>query len=165
MDEVREAFSAQEGSELADWIEGDCSGDYKDTLVRLSKRRCFAFPGSDQGLTIAPPKNQDQAVHLFNKCFNRCCAKKKENPDQAIVISEAEQQQMAVIFSYFGKQSEIAPNLDRQGVWDLTNACGPGFTPGDDGEDLDATFDEWDVSGSGDICWNDFVAEMTVRVN
>jgi hypothetical protein len=45
----------------------------------------------------------------------------------------------------------------------MTNAIG--FPPADDGPDLLATFHEWDSSGTGEICWNDFVVEMTTRVN
>ena len=70
---------------------------------------------------------------------------------------------MGNAFLYYGSLSTCAPNLDIPGLWDLTNACG--FPPGDDGPDLVATFHEWDVSGTGEITWNDFVREMTTRIN
>ena len=70
---------------------------------------------------------------------------------------------MGNAFLYYGSLSSCAPNLDIPGLWDLTNACG--FPPGDDGPDLVATFNEWDVSGTGEITWNDFVREMTTRIN
>ena len=72
-------------------------------------------------------------------------------------------QAMGNAFLYYGSLSSCAPNLDIPGLWDLTNACG--FPPGDDGPDLVATFHEWDVSGTGEITWNDFVREMTTRIN
>ena len=70
---------------------------------------------------------------------------------------------MGNAFLYYGALSSCAPNLDIPGLWDLTNAVG--FPPGDDGPDLVATFHEWDVSGTGEITWNDFVREMTTRIN
>ena len=72
-------------------------------------------------------------------------------------------QAMGNAFLYYGSLSSCAPNLDIPGLWDLTNAVG--FPPGDDGPDLVATFHEWDVSGTGEITWNDFVREMTTRIN
>lgn len=72
-------------------------------------------------------------------------------------------QAMGNAFLYYGALSSCAPNLDIPGLWDLTNAVG--FPPGDDGPDLVATFHEWDVSGTGEITWNDFVREMTTRIN
>ena len=70
---------------------------------------------------------------------------------------------MGNAFLYYGSTSSCAPNLDIPGLWDLTNACG--FPPGDNGPDLVTTFHEWDVSGTGEITWNDFVREMTTRIN
>jgi len=66
-------------------------------------------------------------------------------------------------FFYYGATSSCAPNIDIPGLWALTNAVR--FPPGDDGPDLVATFHEWDVSGTGEITWNDFVREMTTRIN
>ena len=76
---------------------------------------------------------------------------------------EPKSKAMGNAFLYYGSLSSCAPNLDIPGLWDLTNACG--FPPGDNGPDLVATFHEWDVSGTGEITWNDFVREMTTRVN
>eukprot|EP00929_Paragymnodinium_shiwhaense_P059989 TRINITY_DN2_c0_g1_i1.p1 TRINITY_DN2_c0_g1~~TRINITY_DN2_c0_g1_i1.p1 ORF type:complete len:1368 (+),score=446.78 TRINITY_DN2_c0_g1_i1:80-4183(+) len=165
MDEVREAFSAMnDGQDLADWIDGDCGGaDYKDTLIRLARRECLKFPGTDVGIVVQAPPNPENAVLKFNKEFNRLCQKKKNNPDEEVIPTEESEQQMAAVFMYYGGKSSCAPNLDKQGVWDLTNMVG--FPPADDGPDLIATFREWDVSGTGEITWNDFVREMTVRIN
>merc|ERR1712139_408060 len=56
MDEVRAAFSElYDGQDLASWIDGDCSGDYKDTLIRLANRKGDRFSGQEAGLSIAPP--------------------------------------------------------------------------------------------------------------
>jgi len=163
MDEVRDAFRELNGKELSDWIEGDCSGDYKDTLVRLSKRACYKFAGAEAGLTIAAPPSKEHAVFQFNKCFNRLCKQKHKNPGETLVPPEDSQQEMGAVFLYFSSLSSCAPDMDRQGLWDLTNACG--FPPADDGDDLTATFDEWDYSGTGSITWNDFVREMATRIN
>ena len=38
MAEVRRAFAAATGQCLVDWVEGECSGDYKKTLMRLVNR-------------------------------------------------------------------------------------------------------------------------------
>jgi hypothetical protein len=79
------------------------------------------------------------------------------------VIPEEQQQQLGVAFTFFANQCALAPALDMPGLWTMTNAIG--FPPADDGPDLLATFHEWDSSGTGEICWNDFVVEMTTRVN
>jgi len=164
MDEVREHFrESHDGQELAAWIDGDCSGDYKDTLIRLANRRCYKFTGAEAGLTIQAPPNRDEAVIKFNKVFNRLCKQKRGNQADNLVISEDNQQEMGSVFAYFADRSSCAPDLDKQGLWDLTNACG--FPPADDGPDLDLTFDEWDYSGTNQITWNDFVREMATRVN
>jgi hypothetical protein len=167
MDEVRVAFKELVGKELCEWIDGDCSGDYKDTLIRLSKRECYKFAGNEVGLTIQAPPSKEEAVLRFNKTFNRLCREKKKKPDEQLVPSEEAQQEMGCVFLYFGQLSSCAPDLDRRGLWDLTNACGKdvGFCPANDGPDLDDTFNEWDYSGTDQICWNDFVKEMTVRIN
>jgi len=174
MDEVREAFQAKNGKTLAEWIDGDCgNSDYKDTLMRLANRECLKFPGSDVMCTIPPPpkgsgeKGLKAVVRKFNVVFNELCAAKRANEGDELDMTEDQAQEMAGVFSYFGQTSSLKPNLDRQAVWDLTCACGKdvGFCPQNDGEDLDATFDEWNYSGTGEICWNDFVQEMTVRVN
>jgi len=164
MDEVREAFEAANGKTLAEWIDGYCGeADYKDTLMRLSKRDCIKFCGTDVGVTIQTPPKKEDCVIKFNKEFNRLCKKKHDNPDVEVIPSEEAEQNMAAVFMYYGKDSSCSPNLDKKGVWDLTNMCG--FPPGDDGPDLIATFNEWDVSGTGEITWNDFVREMTTRIN
>merc|ERR1719310_2409163 len=103
------------------------------------------------------------AVSRFNKTFNEMCRKKKEKPDEVLVPPEEAAQEMGNAFLYYGSRSSCAPNLDKRGLWDLTNAVG--FPPADDGPDLEATFDEWDYSGSGEITWNDFVREMATRIN
>eukprot|EP00928_Gymnodinium_smaydae_P021600 TRINITY_DN18451_c1_g3_i1.p1 TRINITY_DN18451_c1_g3~~TRINITY_DN18451_c1_g3_i1.p1 ORF type:complete len:1466 (+),score=323.52 TRINITY_DN18451_c1_g3_i1:52-4449(+) len=165
MDEVRSFFEEKNGKTLAEWIEGDCSGDYKDTLVKLANRKCIKFCGVETGLTVPAPPSRKSALERFNKVFNELCQKKKASPDEDLRIPEQAQQEMASAFQYYGapERSSSSPNLDRVGLWNLTNDCG--FPPGDDTDDLDATFREWDVSGTGDISWNDFVREMTTRVN
>jgi len=163
MDEVREAFEKQTGQPLAEWIESECSADYKDTLIALAKRKVTKFPGSEAGLTIAPPLTSEGAIDHFRNTFRTLCKIKKENPDDNLIPSEEYQQEMGMVFAYFGSRSSVAPNLDRNGVWDLTNAIG--FPPADQDEDLSATFWEWDYDGSGEISWNNFVQEMTTRVN
>jgi len=163
MDEVRDAFREQNGRELSDWIEGDCSGDYKDTLIRLSRRECYKFAGAEAGLTIAPPPSKEDAVFKFNKCFNELCRRKHKSPSEQLVPPEEAQQEMGSVFLYYSSLSACSPDMDRQGLWDLTNACG--FPPADDGDDLTATFNEWDYSGTGTISWNDFVREMATRIN
>ncbi|CAE8599966.1 unnamed protein product [Polarella glacialis] len=163
MDEVRVAFRAAHGKELAAWIDGDCNGDYKDTLIRLANRECYKFAGAEAGLQMAAPPSQEESVLRFNRAFNKLCRTKKGQPQDVMVASEEEQQEMGCAFLYFTALSSCAPNLDRNGLWDLTNACG--FPPGDDGPDLDLTFSEWDYSGTGEITWNDFVREMSTRIN
>lgn len=167
MDEVRDAFFSKHEKELAAWIAGDCSGDYKDTLIRLANRECVKFAGSDVMLTVPPPPSKEHVVYRFCKTFNELCSRKREEGFVQIIPSEEEQQELGMVFMFYGQLSSCAPNLDRQGLWDLTNACGAsvGFAPQNDREDLDATFREWNYSGSGEITWNDFVREMTVRIN
>eukprot|EP00931_Biecheleriopsis_adriatica_P005709 TRINITY_DN107194_c0_g1_i1.p1 TRINITY_DN107194_c0_g1~~TRINITY_DN107194_c0_g1_i1.p1 ORF type:complete len:1503 (-),score=410.13 TRINITY_DN107194_c0_g1_i1:97-4557(-) len=164
MDEVREHFSAlYDGQSLAKWIDGDCgNADYKDTLIRLANRRCDRFSGQEVFLSISPPSTKEDAVLKFNKRFNKLCRLRREKGEE-IVPTEEDQQEMGNAFLYYGALSSCAPNLDIPGMWDLTNACG--FPPADDGPDLVATFHEWDVSGTGEITWNDFVREMATRVN
>lgn len=163
MDEVREAFEIQTGGPLVEWIEGDCSADYKDTLVALAKRKVTKFPGSEVGLTIAPPLTPEVAIEKFRLVFMNLCRIKAKNPEDNLIPSEEHQQDMGTVFAYFGSRSSVAPNLDRNGVWDLTSAIG--FAPADQEEDLSATFWEWDYDGIGEISWNNFVQEMTTRVN
>ncbi|CAJ1370837.1 unnamed protein product [Effrenium voratum] len=162
MDEVRDHFFEMDGRGLAQWIAGDCSGDYKDTLVMLANRRCERFAGQEVGLSISPPMTKEDAILKFTKSFNKLCRKRKEKGEN-VMPGEEDQQAMGNAFLYYGSLSSCAPNLDIPGLWDLTNACG--FPPGDDGPDLVATFHEWDVSGTGEITWNDFVREMTTRIN
>lgn len=164
MDEVRAAFIEQTGQELAQWLDGDLGdADYKDLMIRLANRKVMKFPGSDVMLTTPPPPSKERAVYQFNCVFNELCKKKKADPGTMITPDEEAQQAMGPVFMYYGKLSSCAPNLDRNGVWDLTNAVG--FPPADDGEDLTATFTEWNYSGSGEITWNDFVREMGTRIN
>lgn len=165
MDEVRTYFEEKNGKTLAEWIEGDCSGDYKDTLVMLANRKCIKFCGVETGLTVPAPPSRKAALEKFNKCFNEMCALKRANPDDHLKIPENVQQEMASAFQFYGapERSTRSPNLDRTGLWNLTNDCG--FPPADDMDDLDATLREWDFSGTGDISWNDFVREITTRVN
>jgi len=163
MDEVREAFLEIEPKGLAEWIDGDCSGDYKSTLIALANRACYKFAGAEAGLTIQAPPSQDEAVLRFNRTFNRLCKQKHANPDEILVPPEDAQQEMGCVFLWFAAGSSCAPDLDKSGLWDLTNACG--FPPADDGEDLQATFEEWDYSGTDQITWNDFVREMATRIN
>lgn len=166
MDEVREEFKAlnSDGKDLAQWIDGDCgNADYKDLLMRLANRYVYKFVGSDVAMTIPPPMSQDMAIYQFAKVFNEFCRIKKQNPGRQLQISDEAQQEMGTVFMFYGKSSSCCPNLDKRGVWDLTNAVG--FPPADDGPDLVATFNEWDVSGTGEITWNDFVREMTTRIN
>jgi len=163
MDEVREAFRERYNQELAGWIESECSGDYKDTLIRLANRECIKFVGADSGITIQAPATVEACVPKFNKTFNELCRLKKQNPDAVLVPPDEGQQEMGCIFMYFAGLSSCSPNLDKPGLWDLTNAVG--FPPADDGPDLDATFEEWNYSGSGEITWNDFVREMATRIN
>lgn len=163
MDEVREHFTALDNRGLAKWIDGDCSNaDYKDTLIRLANRRCERFSGQEVGLSIAPPISKEDAILKFTTTFNKLCKRRKQKGDN-IIPGEEDQQAMGNAFLYYGALSSCAPNLDIPGLWDLTNAVG--FPPGDDGPDLVATFHEWDVSGTGEITWNDFVREMTTRIN
>jgi hypothetical protein len=174
MDEVRQAFQEKNGKTLAEWIDGDCgNADYKDTLMRLANRECLKFPGCENMCTIPPPapdksgNGVKQAVRKFNIVFNELCRAKRADSGNNLEIREDQAQEMAGVFSYFGQSSSCSPNLDRKALWDLTCACGKdvGFCPQNDGPDLDATFQEWDYSGTGEIEWNDFVQEMTVRVN
>jgi len=162
MDEVREAYLATYDRELWGRIKEDCSGDYADTLMRLANRRCDRFSGKEVMLSIPPPASKIDAVLKFTKSFNKLMKLRKEKGED-IVPTEEEQQEMGSAFLYFGSTSSCAPNIDIPGLWALTNAVG--FPPGDDGPDLVATFDEWDVSGTGEITWNDFVREMTTRIN
>lgn len=163
MDEVREAFEASVGQPLSEWIEGDCSADYKDTLVALANRKVTKFPGSEVGLTIAPPLSPEAAIEKFRLVFMNLCRLKAKNSDENLIPSEEHQQDMGMVFAYFAARSSVAPNLDRNGVWELTSAIG--FAPADQEEDLSATFWEWDYDGIGEITWNNFVQEMTTRVN
>jgi hypothetical protein len=164
MDEVRDAFrEANGGQELSDWIAGDCSGDYKDLLVKLANREVYKYPGSDAMVQVPPPPSKEIAQYEFSKTFNRLCRAKKADSGNELVPTETDLQEMANVFMYYGQKSSCAPNMDKQGVWDLTNAVG--FPPADDGDDLVATFNEWDVSGTGEITWNDFAREMMTRVN
>jgi hypothetical protein len=166
MDEVREEFAAlnSDAKDLATWIDGECgNADYKDLLMRLANREVYKFVGSDVAMTIPPPKSQEMGKFKFAQVFNQYCRKKRQNPDRQIVLPDEAQQQMGECFMFYGGKSSCAPNLDKKGVWDLTNAVG--FPPADDGPDLVATFNEWDVSGTGEITWNDFVREMTTRIN
>jgi hypothetical protein len=163
MDEVREAFRNANGKELAEWIDGDCSGDYKNLLIKLANREVYKFSGSDCMIQVPPPPSKEMAQYKFAKTFNKNIAVKRQAPDERRELPEEDLQAMGEVFMYYGKNSSCAPNMDRQGVWDLTNAVG--FPPADDGEDLTATFREWDYSGSGEITWNDFAREMTERVN
>jgi len=163
MDEVREHFKELDGRGLAAWIANECGdNDYKDTLVRLANRRCERFSGQEVGLSIAPPMTKEDGILKFTTTFNKLCKARREKGDN-IIPGEEDQQAMGNAFLYYGSLSSCAPNLDIPGLWDLTNACG--FPPGDDGPDLVATFHEWDVSGTGEITWNDFVREMTTRIN
>jgi len=164
MDEVRAEFEAiYEGETLDAWIDGDCSGDYKDTLLRVARRPCLKFPGVEAAVTAQAPPTRGEAIVRFNKTFNDLCRKKKGNPGDDLFIPEEAQQEMGCAFMYWGARSSVAPNLDIAGLWDMTNALG--FPPADDGPDLRATFREWDYSGSEEIEWNDFVKEMFTRVN
>jgi len=166
MDEVREAvlnLPEAGGKSLAEWIKGDCSGDYADLLVRVAERECYKFAGVEAGLTIQAPPSREEAVLRFNRTFNRLCRQKHADPYTELVPNEEAQQEMGCVFLYFVGESSCNPDLDRNGLWELTNACG--FPPADDGPDLTATFEEWDYSGTGQITWNDFVREMAVRIN
>jgi len=165
MDEVRDAFRSQNEAELAQWIDGDCgNADYKDLLMRLANREVYKFAGSDVMVQVPPPPSREMAVYKFAKVFNELCQQKKaEGQGVDMKISESDMQEMANVFMFYGQSSSCAPNLDKRGVWDLTNAVG--FPPADDGPDLIATFQEWDVSGTGEITWNDFAREMTTRCN
>lgn len=168
MDEIREQWKeVYEGEDLASWIKGDCSGDYQDTLVRIANRECVKFAGVEVACTVPAPASQEDSILRFNKTFNKLCADKKANPGVHLELSEAAQQELGCAFLFWGAKSSCAPNLDIQGLWDLTNALGGevGFAPQNDHEDLRATFQEWNVSGTGQIDWNDFVTEMTTRVN
>jgi len=164
MDEVRESFANQNGKSLVQWLEGDCSADYQKTLVAIANRQCFKFKGCEAQLTIPAPPTPELAIEHFRQIFVKLCRERAQmNPDRTLVPSEEDQQEMGMVFAYFGALCSCAPDLDKQGVWDLTNAIG--FPPGDDGEDLDATFREWDLGGDQQVSWNDFVAEMTTRIN
>lgn len=164
MDEVRNAFQELYGQPLAQWIDGDCSGDYKDTLIRLANRKCSRFSGQEVGLSIAPPLSREDAVIRFTKTFNKLCRQRRQSDGNGnIVPKEEDQQELGCAFLYFGSLSSCAPNLDMPGLWELTNAVG--FPPADAEGDLIATFHEWNYSGSGEITWNDFVREMATRVN
>lgn len=163
MDEVREAFEELYGQPLAEWLDGDCSGDYKDTLIKLANRACYKFAGAESGLTIQAPPSREEAVLRFNRTFNRLCKQKHANPDDILVPPEDSQQEMGCVFMWFAAGSSCAPDLDKPGLWELTNACG--FPPADDEGDLQATFEEWDYSGTDQITWNDFVREMATRIN
>lgn len=163
MDEVKEFFSELEPRGLPAWIAEECGdNDYKDTLLRLANRKCERFSGQEVGLSISPPESKEQAIPQFTTTFNRLCQMRREKGDN-IIPTEEHQQAMGNAFLYYGSMSSCAPNLDIPGLWELTNACG--FPPADDGPDLVATFHEWDVSGTGEITWNDFVREMTTRIN
>jgi hypothetical protein len=167
MDEVREAFEAENGKTLAEWIDGDCgNADYKDLLMRLANREVYRYTGSDQMVQVPPPPSKDMALYQFAKTFNRLCKKKKEAEGSTIKPSEVDLQEMANVFMYYGKKSSCAPNLDRKGMYDLIMAAK--FAPEDwaeDNPDVDVTFGEWDYSGTGEITWNDFAREMTTRAN
>jgi hypothetical protein len=173
MDEVRTEFQSPDigGKGLDEWIDGDCgSKDYKDLLMRLARREVYKVVGegggsfADVAISVAPPVKQEDGLYKFCKIFNEYCAKRKANPDgPELKLPDEAQQEMAAVFMFYGKKSSCCPNMDKQGVWDMTNAVG--FPPADDGPDLIATFQEWDVSGTGEITWNDFIREMTTRIN
>jgi len=170
MDEVREAFAElNDGQSLVEWLESDCSGDYKKLLVKLANRRCPRFNGQEVGLSMEPPACKEDAVLRFTKAFNKLCKQRKSKSrksrmfDQIVTPDEEDEQEMGCAFLYYGSKSSCAPNLDIPGLWDLTNVVG--FPPADSGPDLVATFHEWDYSGSGEITWNDFVREMKTRIN
>merc|ERR1712048_1410235 len=163
MPEVRAAFEEAQGKSLTEWIEGECNADYKDLLVRLANRDCMWFPGVEVALQMPAPPSKKRVIEQFNKTFNELCAKKRAAPDDTLELTEDYQQELGSVFQYYGALSNCVPNVDKKGLWDLTNAVG--FPPADDGPDLDATFDEWDYSGSGEITWNDFVREMATRIN
>jgi Ca2+-binding EF-hand superfamily protein len=171
MDEVREEFQNQCGKALEQWIDGDCgSADYKDLLMRLARRDVYKVVGNgggnfaDVAISVAPPKKMEDGLYKFCKIFNEYCAKKKAKPSgPELQLPNEAQQEMAAIFMFYGLKSSCCPNMDKRGVWDMTNAVG--FPPADKGPDLVATFQEWDVSGTGEITWNDFVREMTTRIN
>eukprot|EP00413_Alexandrium_margalefii_P003133 CAMPEP_0204519498 /NCGR_PEP_ID=MMETSP0661-20131031/4766_1 /ASSEMBLY_ACC=CAM_ASM_000606 /TAXON_ID=109239 /ORGANISM="Alexandrium margalefi, Strain AMGDE01CS-322" /LENGTH=155 /DNA_ID=CAMNT_0051525003 /DNA_START=1 /DNA_END=465 /DNA_ORIENTATION=- len=111
---------------------------------------------------MAPPASKEDAILRFTKSFNSLCRQRRQAGED-ILPKEEDQQEMGCAFLYFGALSSCAPNLDMPGLWELTNAVG--FPPADDGPDLIATFHEWNYSGSGEITWNDFVREMTTRIN
>jgi len=169
MDEVRDAFRTEYGKELSEWIDGDCgNADYKDLLMRLSVRDVYKYAGSSVMVQTPPPPSKDHALYQFAKTFNRLCDKKRADPSKEVVPTEVDKQEMANIFMYYGAKSSCTPNLDKQGVYDLIMASK--FAPDDwppppNAPDLDATFNEWDYSGSGEITWNDYANEMRVRCN
>lgn len=170
MDEVREAFMAEnDGQELSQWIDGDCGNkDYKDLLMRLANRDVYKYAGSNVMVQVPPPPSKDHALFQFAKTFNRLCRKKKADPGTDLVISEDDMQEMANIFMFFGQSSSCCPNLDMQCVYDLLMASKfvpDDWPPPEDNPDMVATFNEWDYSGSGEICWNDYAKEMTTRCN
>lgn len=174
MDEIREQFSkVYEGETLDGWIDGDCSGDYKDTLLRVARRECLKFPGVEVACQAPAPPTAKEAVLRFNKTFNWLCQKKLGNrargDNSKLSIDEASQQELGCAFLYWGSRSSCAPNLDMRACWDMTVAISEGssvmFMPQNDGDDLKEMFREWDVSGSGFVDWNDFVHEMTTRIN
>jgi len=165
MDEVRDAFQEQTGGSLVEWIEGDCSGDYKNTLVGIANRQCLKFPGCEAQLTVPPCANEEDCVRIFRDTFIKCCKGKKKEPDETYIIHEEEAQMLGMAFMFFGQNSSCTPDMDKQSIWTMTNAISSRFIPQNQEDDLDATFYEWNYSGSGQICWNDFVQEMQARVN
>merc|ERR1712048_768600 len=113
MDEVREQFSkVYDGEDLASWINGDCSGDYKDTLVRIAERECVRFVGVEVACTVPPPPSEEESILRFNRTFNKLCKMKKSNPDEFLEISEEAQQELGCAFLFWGAKSSCKPNLD-----------------------------------------------------
>jgi len=171
MDETREAFLALNDQELSQWLDGDCSGDYKDLLIKLANRECYKYPGSEVMVQKPPPPSSGMALYTFSCTFNKLCQKKKADPSQTVTPTEMDYQEMANAFMYYGAKSPCAPNLDTQGLLDLLTATGfigettPGWPWTVDTPDMAATFLEWNYSCTGEICWNDFTTEMKERAN
>jgi len=163
MEEVRVAFQHRNDQTLHDFLFEDCPGDYKDVLLKLSIRECLKITGSETGATLEAPVKVTDCVLKFNRAFNEAMFNKRKNTSAHYEVPEEITQEMVAVFMFYTKNSSCAPNLDKRGVWELTNACG--FPPADDGPDLDATFHEWDWSGTDEVTWNDFMVEITNRVN
>lgn len=164
MEEVRAAFQKRNDQTLHDFLNEDCpSKDYKEVLLKLSLRECLKITGSETGACLEAPVKPNDCVLKFNKAFNESMYHKRKKTEDNYELPEEIQQEMVAVFMHYTKESSCAPNLDKRGVWELTNVCG--FPPADDGPDLDATFNEWDFSGTGEITWNDFMKEIKTRVN